>query len=178
MPASNGVRYNHGGKEEVLLRGSERVIAELNRALQAELQAIVQYIVHAEMQNNQGYYKLGGYIKKQAIGEMHHFEGLIERILYLEGTPNVSSMPPTNIGANVRQQLENDRQAERESIAMYNAAAKICMDEGDNGSRDLFVSMVKDEEDHEDWLDAQLQVIQDVGIQNYLAQQSGGAGEG
>jgi bacterioferritin len=160
------------------LRGSERVIAELNRALQAELQAIVQYMVHAEMQNNWGYYKLGGFIKKQAIGEMRHFEGLIERILYLDGTPDVSAMPPTHIGANVRQQLENDRQAERESISMYNAAARICVEENDNGSRELFASMVKDEEQHDDWLDSQLQVIEEVGIQNYLAQQSGGAEEG
>ena len=157
------------------MRGSEQVIEELNRALQAELQAIVQYIVHAEMQNNWGYHKLGGYIKKQAIGEMHHFEGLIERILYLEGKPDVSTLQPPNIGGDVRQQLENDRQAERESIGMYNAAAKVCMEENDNASREMFTAMVKDEEEHEDWLDAQLQIIQEVGIQNYLAQQSGGA---
>lgn len=159
------------------MQGSKKVLKELNQALQAELQAIVQYIVHAEMQNNWGYYKLGGYIKKQAIGEMRHFEGLIERILFLDGTPDVSSLPPVNIGANVKQQLQNDRQAEREAITMYNSAVKVCVEEADNGSRELFEGMVRDEEQHEDWLDAQLQVIADAGIQNYLAQQSGGAEE-
>lgn len=160
------------------MKGSELVIAELNRALQAELQAIVQYMVHGEMQNNWGYRELGGYIKKQAIDEMHHAEGLIERILYLDGTPDVSKMPPPNVGANVRQQLENDRAGEKDAVTTYNAAVRVCVKEGDNGSREMFERMVKDEEGHEHWLDSQLRVIDEVGIQNYLAQQSGGADEG
>jgi bacterioferritin len=160
------------------LKGSERVLAELNRALQSELQAIVQYMVHGEMQNNWGYAKLGNYIKKQAIDEMRHAEGLIERILYLDGTPDVSKMPPPNIGANVREQLANDRAAEQDAVKTYNAAVRVCADDGDNGSREMFERMVKDEEQHEDWLDSQLNVIEQVGIQNYLAQQSGGAEEG
>ena len=144
------------------MKGSERVLAELNRALQSELQAILQYMVHGEMQNNWGYRKLGGYIRKQAIDEMRHAEALIERILYLDGTPDVSKLPPPVIGANVRQQIANDLAAEKDAVKTYNAAARVCMEEGDNGSREQFVRMVQDEENHEDWLESQLQVIEEV----------------
>lgn len=160
------------------MKGNEQVIAALNEALKAELTAILQYIVHGEMQSNWGYGKLGGYIRKQAIDEMRHAEGLIERILYLDGTPQVNVMPGPKIGANVRDQLANDLAAETEAIAMYNGFVKTCVEANDNGTRELFEKMVRDEEQHADWLEAQLHDIQEIGIQNYLAQKVSGEGGG
>jgi bacterioferritin len=158
------------------MRGNEKVIEQLNGALKAELGAILQYIVHSEMQNNWGYQKLGGYIKKQAIDEMRHAEGLIERILFLEGTPNVDVMPGPKIGGNVKAQLENDLAGELGAVRQYNAAVKICADAGDNGSRELFEKMVGDEEGHANWLEGQLFMIDQTGLDNYLATQIHGEG--
>ena len=157
------------------MRGNEKVIAELNKALQAELAAIMQYIVHAEMQHNWGYHALGGYIKKQAIEEMGHAEGLIERILFLEGTPQMDAFPKPNIGAGVKAQIENDLAGELGAVRQYNESVAVCVAAGDNGSRELFEKMVSDEEKHTDYLEAQLDLIKEVGIQNYLAQHMGGA---
>lgn len=153
------------------MRGSDKVIAQLNEALKAELTAIVQYIVHAEMCQNWGYARLGGYIKKQAIDEMRHAEGLIERILFLEGTPKVDVMPTPRIGATVKAQLENDLGAETEAVNQYNSAVAICSDAKDNASRALFEKMVADEEKHTDFLEAQLFMIGELGLDNYLARQ-------
>jgi bacterioferritin len=152
------------------MRGDDKVIACLNEALKAEMTAILQYMVHAEMQSNWGYARLGAFIKKQAIDEMKHAEGLIERILYLDGIPKVDVMPTPAIGANVRAQLENDLAAELVAVKMYNASVKVCVEAGDNGTRDLFERMVKDEEEHSDWLEAQLHAIGEAGYENYLAQ--------
>jgi len=153
------------------MRGSDKVIQQLNEALKAELTAIVQYIVHAEMCHNWGYHRIGGLIKKQAIDEMRHAEGLIERILFLDGAPKVDVMPTPNIGASVKAQIENDLAAELEAVRQYNASVAVCAQAGDNGSRVLFEKMVKDEEEHADFLEAQLQIISDSGLDNYLAQQ-------
>jgi bacterioferritin len=153
------------------MRGNDTVIQQLNEALKAELTAIVQYIVHAEMCHNWGYDHLGGYVKKQAIDEMKHAEGLIERILFLDGTPKVDVMPTPKIGATVKAQLENDLAAELEAVSQYNSAVTICAQAGDNGSRALFEKMVADEEKHTDLLEAQLFMIGEVGLDNYLAQQ-------
>ncbi len=161
-------RYTRG------MRGNNKVIAELNTALKAELTAISQYIVHSEMCHNWGYHSLGGYIKKQAIDEMKHAEGLIERILFLDGAPKMDVMPTPAIGANVKAQLENDLRAETGAVAMYNASVKVCVEAGDNGSRELFEKMVKDEEQHADFLEAQLGMITEMGLENYLAQQMHG----
>jgi bacterioferritin len=145
----------------------------LNAALGAELTAIVQYIVHAEMCNNWGYHRLGGLIRKQGIDEMRHAEGVIERILFLDGTPKVEVALSPRVGANVRAQIESDLHAELEAVAMYNAAVRECVAAADNSSRELFERMVKDEEEHVDFLEAQLQMIADMGIENYLARQGG-----
>jgi bacterioferritin len=153
------------------MRGSEKVIQQLNDALKSELTAITQYMVHAEMLSNWGYRRLGGYIKKQAIDEMRHAEGLIERILFLDGIPHLDVMPTPKIGANVKAQFENDLAAELEAVKQYNAADGICRAEGDDGTRALFEKMVKDEESHADYLEAQLGIIAEAGVQNYLAQQ-------
>ena len=156
------------------MRGNDEVIRQLNEALKAELTAIVQYIVHAEMCQNWGYNRLGGYIKKQAIDEMKHAEGLIERILFLDGTPRVDVMPTPRIGANVKAQLENDLTAVLEAVGQYNSSVAICSQAGDNASRALFEKMAADEEQHTDFLEAQLSLIGEVGLDNYLAQQMHG----
>ena len=153
------------------MRGNDKVIDELNAALKAELTTISQYIVHAEMCENWGYKRLAGYIKKQAIGEMGHAERLIERVLFLDGTPRVDIMLAPNIGAGVKAQLENDLSGELDAIRQYNAAVAVCVQAGDNGSRELFESLVKDEEEHADFLEAELHKIAEIGLDNYLAQQ-------
>lgn len=160
------------------MTGNEKIIEQLNAALKAELTAICQYIIHSEMCHNWGYHALGGNIKKQAIDEMRHAEGLIERILFLEGTPHLDVLPTPRIGASVKAQVENDLAAEVEAVRQYNAAAALCAGAGDNGSRSLFEKMVKDEEEHTDYLEAQLTMIEQMGIENFLAQQMRGPAEG
>ncbi|MBI2815849.1 MAG: bacterioferritin [Acidobacteria bacterium] len=154
------------------MRGKDKVIATLNLALRSELQAINQYFLHAEMCENWGYKRIGEFIKKQSIDEMKHAEKVIERILFLDGTPNLGMGVNIKPGANVKEQLEADLALEHEAFAQYNAAVKICMEEGDNTSRELFADFLKDEEKHIDFLEAQLQIIQDTGIQNYLISQT------
>ena len=153
------------------MRGNDAVIAELNHALQAELTAICQYMIHGEMCHNWGYKRLGDFVKKQAIDEMHHAEGLIERILFLEGTPHLDVLPTPKIGATAKTQLENDLAAELEAVKVYNRSVKVCSDAGDNGTREMFEKMVKDEEAHVDFLEAQLGMIAEIGYDNYLSQQ-------
>lgn len=156
------------------MKGNDKVIQELNAALSSELMAIMQYMVHAEMLTNWGYQRYGGLIKKQAIDEMKHAEGLIERILYLDGVPNVHIKLDPKIGSDVKAQIENDLAAEVEAVTQYNNAARICAEAGDGGSRELFERMTIDEEQHVDFLEAQLDMIKQMGLQNYLAQQMKG----
>jgi bacterioferritin len=153
------------------MRGNPKVIAELNCALKEELTAINQYFLHAEMCENWKYDKLGDFIKKQSIDEMKHAEALIERILFLDGTPNLTELMHLSVGQNVREQLENDLNLEIGAVAQYNAAIKVATDEGDNASRDLFERLLKDEESHIDWLEAQLHQIKELGYERYLSQQ-------
>ncbi len=153
------------------MRGNEQVIDLLNQALKEELTAINQYFLHAEMCENWGYEKLGDYIKKQSIDEMKHAEALVERILFLDGTPRMAELLPLNVGQNVKAQLENDLKLEIGAVAMYNASAKKSAEAGDNGSHELFIRLLKDEEGHADWLETQLSRIKEMGLENYLAQQ-------
>ena len=153
------------------MRGKDKVIAHLNDALKAELTAITQYFLHAEMCENWGYHRLGELIKKQSIEEMKHAEEVIERILFLEGTPKMGTGLQLKAGASVKEQLESDLGLEVEAFAQYNAAIKVCVAEGDNTSRELFEKILKDEEKHIDFLEAQLHVIREVGVENYLAEQ-------
>jgi bacterioferritin len=153
------------------MRGNEKVIEQLNAALSAELTAIVQYMVQAEMCHNWGYDRLGELTKKRAIEEMHHAEGLIERIIFLDGTPEVKVALRPQIGANVKEHLEIDLKDEVDASAQYNEAAKICVASGDDGSRVLFEHMIQDEERHVDFLQAQLHSIQEMGVANYLSEQ-------
>ena len=153
------------------MRGKDKVIARLNEALRAELNAITQYFLHAEMCENWGYHRIGKLIKKQSIDEMKHAEQVIERILFLEGTPNLGVGLTLNVGPTVKEQLESDLGLEVEAVAQYNAAIRTCVEEADNTSRELFEKFLKDEEKHVDFLEAELHVIQEAGIENYLAQQ-------
>ena len=155
------------------MKGNEKVIAKLNEMLADELTAINQYIVHSEMCANWGYEQLHKADEKRAVEEMKHAEKLIGRILFLEGKPIVSNLNKINIGATVQDQHKNDCAAETAAIAAYNAAIKLVVELGDNGSRELLESNLKDEEAHLDWLEAQLDQIQQMGIQNYLVEQLG-----
>src|ERR1019366_2298275 len=153
------------------MKGDAKVIAILNEVLKAELTAISQYFLHAEMCDNWGYKKLGDYAKKESIDEMKHAEVLIERILLLEGSPLMHDLFPLKIGQNVKDQLGNDLALEFAAVARLNNAIKTAVEAGDNGSRELFEKILIDEEHHVDWLEAQLHAIQEIGIENYLAQQ-------
>jgi len=152
------------------MKGNDKVIARLNETLVAEFTAIHQYFIHAEMEENWGYKKLGSYVKRQSIDEMKHAEKLIERILFLDGVPSMGELKPLHIGQDVKAQLENDLQLEYDAVQHLNACVADAREAGDNGSRELFETILKDEEEHVDWLEAQLQTIADIGIGLYLAQ--------
>lgn len=154
------------------MKGNEKVIAALNDFLSDELTAINQYIVHSEMCANWGYEKLHDAAEKRAIEEMKHAEKLIARILFLEGIPVVSNLKKMNIGATVDAQLKNDWEAEAGAIKAYNDGIKLFMEVGDNGSRELIDTNLVDEESHIDWLEAQLDQINQMGLQNYLLSQT------
>lgn len=160
------------------MKGSAKVIKELNAALSAELTAIVQYMVQAEMHANWGYGGLAAITKKRAIEEMRHAEGLIERIIFFDTTPDVSVALTPQIGKNVKAHLETDLADELDAVKQYNAAAAVCVSEGDNGSRELFEKMIRDEENHSLYLEGQLHIIKEAGIENYLATQMDGDGAG
>ena len=155
------------------MRGNDKVIAELNEALREELTAINQYFIHAEMCHNWGYHKLGSYIRKQSIDEMKHAEQLIERILFLDGTPKMEYLD-LNVGGNVRAQIEADLTLEVNAVAMYNKAIQISRDAGDDQSRELFSKLLKDEEEHVDWLEAQVHLIKEMGYERYRSLQAEG----
>jgi bacterioferritin len=159
------------------MRGNEKVIQELNAALTSELTAIVQYMTQSEMCSNWGYYQLGERTRARAIEEMRHAEGLIERILFLDGTPTVATGLKPQLGKNVTEQMEINLKDEHDAVRQYNASVKVCAEVGDEGTRVLFEHMLKDEEEHVDYLEAQIHSIQEMGIANYLTQQMNG-GEG
>jgi bacterioferritin len=153
------------------MKGKPKVIEQLNHALREELTAINQYFVHAEMCENWGYDRLSKYIKKQSIDEMKHAESLIERIFFLDGAPSMEPLALT-VGQNVKGMIESDLKLELGAVVLYNEAVRIATDEKDNGSRDLFVKLLKDEEEHVDWLEAQLHQIAELGYERYLATQT------
>ena len=155
------------------MRGNDQVIAQLNQALKEELTAINQYFLHAEMCDNWGYHRLGTYIKKQSIDEMKHAEAIIERLLFLDAVPKMDYMELT-IGANVRAQLEADLKLELNAVAMYNKSIQIARDAGDDASRELFSTLLKDEEAHVDWLEMQMHQIKEIGYERYLSNQTEG----
>jgi bacterioferritin len=155
------------------MRGNPDVIAQLNQALREELTAINQYFLHAEMCHDWGYHRLGDYIKKQSIDEMKHAEKLIERLLFLDATPKMEPME-LSVGHNVKAQLEADLALEEGAVAMYNKSIQVARDAGDDASRELFTLLLKDEESHVDWLEAQLHQIKEMGYERYLSNQVDG----
>lgn len=154
------------------MKGNPKVIEVLNHLLADELTAINQYMVHSEMCADWGYEKLHEAIEKRAITEMHHAEKLIGRIIFLEGRPIVSQLNPIHIGEDVEVQLKNDLQSEYDAIKAYNAAIRQVGEEGDYGTRSLLESILQDEEEHADWIEAQLDQISHMGLQNYLVEQT------
>jgi len=159
------------------MKGKPAVLEVLSQMLKEELGAISQYFLHAEMCENWGYERLSDLIKKQSIGEMKHAEILIERILFLEGLPNMGDLPKLNIGKTVKEQLQNDLTLEVSAVAEYNQAVATCQKAGDNATADLLKELLKDEEEHVDFLETQLGLIKDLGLENYLIEQMGEEGE-
>ena len=155
------------------MKGNPKVIAILNEALKAELTAINQYFLHAEMCANWGYYRLAGHTRKESIEEMVHAEKLMERILYLDGSPNMSDYFKINIGATVLDQHRNDLQLEYDAVKRLNDGIVTCAELKDSGSRELLKSILLEEEQHIDWLEAQLHAIDEIGIENYLTEWMG-----
>jgi bacterioferritin len=154
------------------MKGHPEVIDTLNALLADELTAINQYVVHAEMCGDWGYDKLHEAIEKRAIQEMKHAEELIERILFLEGMPVVSELNKITIGENVLKQLENDHAAEKGAVQAYNDAVGQTSQLGDNGTKMLVESILTDEEDHIDWIEEQLDQIEQMGYERYLNNQA------
>ena len=133
--------------------------------------AINQYFLHAEMCENWHYHKLADHIRKESIDEMKHAEALIERILFLDGSPNMTEPMKISVGSNVKDQLAGDLKLELAGVAMYNQAVQLARDESDNVSRELFERILKEEEEHVDWLEAQLHQVKELGYERYLSQQ-------
>jgi bacterioferritin len=153
------------------VKGSNKVVDLLNQVLTNELTAVNQYFLHARMCENWGYERLWHKIRAESIDEMKHADELIERILYLEGLPNLQRLGKLNIGQNVEEQLRSDYEVERQAIPLLNQGIELCRSEGDNGTADLLEDILEDEEEHANWLEAQLGLVQQVGLQNYLAEQ-------
>jgi bacterioferritin len=153
------------------MKGSEQVIAVLNQVLRKELTGINQYFIHAKMCQNWGYERLYTALWDESIGEMKHADQIIERILFLEGVPNISAYDKILIGSDVKQQLENDLSLEGAALTVLHPGIKVCVETTDDSSRELLEHIVVDEEKHVDWIESQLHQINEVGYQNYLAQQ-------
>jgi bacterioferritin len=153
------------------MKGNQKLLKTLNELLRDELTAINQYMVHSEMCSNWGYERLHKEIERRAITEMKHAEKHIERIIFLEGTPEVGRLNPIKVGKDVEMQFKNDLKDEHGAVASYNAAIKLAAEVGDNATRDILEGILHDEEDHVDWLEAQLDQIQQMSLTNYLAQQ-------
>ena len=155
------------------MKGNDKIIALLNDLLADELTAINQYMVHSEMCVNWRYDKLHEAAEKRAVDEMHHAERLIGRILFLEGLPIVSDLKKVHIGATVDAQHKNDLAAESDAIVAYNQGIALAVKVGDNGTRELLEATLKDEEEHLDWIEAQISQIEQMGLPTYLVEQVG-----
>ena len=153
------------------MQGQQPIIDVLNTVLTAELTAINQYFLHSEMHENWGYDRLHEIVRGHSIGEMKHAEQVMARILYLGGLPNVQRLDKINIGENVAEQLRSDLALEQDAIPRLNDGIALCVQHGDNGTRALFEEILVSEEEHLDWIESQLEQIEHMGIENYLAQQ-------
>jgi len=155
------------------MKGNEQVLEMLNARLSEELAAINQYMVHSEMCENWNYAVLSGVIKKRSIAEMIHAEKLIERILFLEGKPIVSNLGQITIGHDVPRMHTHDQDAELDAVAKYNQSIQLAAEAGDNATKVMLESILSDEEGHLDWIEAQFDQIDQMGLQQYLAEQIG-----
>jgi bacterioferritin len=153
------------------MQGSPAVLEVLNEVLTAELTAVNQYFVHAKMCGNWGYERLASKLWDESIDEMKDADAVIERILYLGGVPNMQRLGSVAVGETVAEQLEVAAELERAAVARYNRGIAVCVAEGDNGTRELFERQLRGEEAHLDWIESQLELIHQVGLENYLAQQ-------
>ena len=153
------------------MRGHDEVIELLNDVLTGELTAINQYFLHAKMCENWGYKRLAAHVRDESIDEMKHAETLTERILYLEGIPNLQRLSPLRIGETVPEQLGNDLAVEMAALQRLNEGIGLCTRLGDNGTRELLEDILVEEEHHVDWLETQLETIRQIGLEHYLAQQ-------
>ena len=153
------------------MQGDPTVIEILNDVLTAELTAINQYFIHAKLCDNWGFKRLGDFVRHESIDEMKHADILIDRILFLEGMPNMQRIAPVTVGETVEEQFKVDLQLEYTAIKRLNAGIAACVVVGDNATRALLEGILVSEEEHTDWLETQLESIEQIGIQNYLAQQ-------
>lgn len=155
------------------MKGDPNIIKLLNELLKEELSAINQYFLHARMCKNWGYERLNTKIMSESIGEMKHAQAVTDRILFLEGMPNLQTLNKLNIGEHVPEMFRLDLKRELAAVAFLKRGIKTCYDASDHGSRELLESILKDEEEHIDWLEAQLDLIKGCGVENYLAEQLG-----
>ena len=153
------------------MKGDRKIIDILNEVLTAELTAINQYFVHGEMCDNWGYDRLHHAIRKHSIEEMKHAEQVIERLLFLEGIPNMQRLGKINIGESVPEQMKVDLALEMDAVKRLNTGIETCRELDDNNTRHLLEEILEDEEEHIDWIEAQIALLEQVGVQNYLAQQ-------
>lgn len=153
------------------MKGDKEIIEALNACLSHEFAAINQYVIHSRMCRNWGYARLAKYKWDESLDEMRHADQLIERILFLEGIPNMQRLDPVRVGEDVAEQHRLDLQLECEAAERLNSAVALCRAKGDNGTREMLVEMLRSEENAIDWLEGQLEQIEQMGIQNYLAQQ-------
>jgi bacterioferritin len=155
------------------VKGHDQIVTALNDVLTSELTAVNQYFIHARMCENWGYQRLWKKFREESIGEMKDADRLIARLLFLEGIPNLQRLGKVNVGQTVPEQLRLDLEVEKAAVKALNAAIELCRSLADNGSRELLEDILKGEEDHANWIEAQLTLISQVGEANYLAQQIG-----
>ena len=153
------------------MKGKDEIIEVLQEVLSAELTAVNQYFIHARMNENWGYKKLAEHIRKESIEEMMHAQKVIDRILYFDGAPNMSKYMKINVGKNVPEQFKNDLEVEYHAVPRLNKGIEMARSLGDNGTRALLEDILKEEEEHVDWLEAQLGIIKEIGAEHYLARQ-------
>jgi bacterioferritin len=157
------------------MKGDPQVLEALNRALTVELTAINQYFCQAKMCKNWGFQALAKKHYEESLGEMKHAEKLIDRILFLEGVPEIARYDVIRVGTDVKEQFENDLRLEMSGVKHYNQAIDLCVRLKDNGTRELLAPILTESEEHVDWLETQLHLIETVGLQNYLTEQMGEA---
>ena len=153
------------------MRGDPAVIEALNGILTAELTAINQYFIHAKMCRNWGFHRLAKHNREESIDEMKHADEVIERILFLDGVPNMQRLGSVRVGEAVAEQFKLDLELEYEAVKRYNGAIVLCSEKNDAGTRELLEELLKDEESSVDWHEAQLGLIETLGVERYLAEQ-------